>query len=175
MSSVEELLIKMAKEILGDDVIDVLSLLIKRREEMKDEDIANELNLKINDVRKVLYMLAEQGFVISRRTRDKDTGWYIYFWRANLEQINNIILNRKRAILEKLKLRLEFESSNTFYVCNNDYARYTFDEAFENQFKCPRCGSPLSYYDSEKVKERLRERIEKLEEEIANETKASSN
>lgn len=174
MTQANELILKMAQEMLGEDVVEVLDLLLKKKVEMLDEDIANAMGVKVNNVRKVLYVLADHGFVTSRKTRDKETGWYIYYWKANVEQINNILLNRKREILEKLRSRLDFESSTTFYLCPEDFTRFTFDEAFEEQFKCPKCGIPLVFYDSEKIKTILMQKIRELEEEIDRETKASS-
>jgi transcription initiation factor TFIIE subunit alpha len=174
LSEAEGILLKTAQEMLGEEAVSVLDLLLKKKVEMTDEEIANLMGVKVNNIRKSLYSLAEHGFVTYRRTRDKETGWYIYYWKANVEQINNILLNRKRQILEKLRARLEFENSNTFYICPEDFNRFTFDEAFESQFKCPRCGSPLVYYDSSRVKDMLNQRISELEEEIKRETKASS-
>nr|1Q1H_A Chain A, Transcription Factor E [Saccharolobus solfataricus] len=109
MVNAEDLFINLAKSLLGDDVIDVLRILLDKGTEMTDEEIANQLNIKVNDVRKKLNLLEEQGFVSYRKTRDKDSGWFIYYWKPNIDQINEILLNRKRLILDKLKTRLEYE------------------------------------------------------------------
>ncbi|BBG24443.1 transcription factor [Sulfuracidifex tepidarius] len=167
----EDLFIDLAESLLGDDVVSVLRLLLEEGVEMTDDEIASKLNMKVNDVRKRLYSLSEQGFVVSRRTREKEKGWYIYFWKPNLDHINEILMERKRQILNKLQSRLEYESSNTFYICSRDMNRYSFEEAFENEFKCPRCGTPLEYYDSDKVKQFLSEKIKAIEKEINEETK----
>ncbi|QKR01019.1 transcription factor [Metallosphaera tengchongensis] len=160
-----------AKDLLGDDVLDVFSFLLDNRSELTDEDMANKLNIKVNEVRKKLYLLAEHGLVSYRRTRDKETGWYVYYWKANVDQINELLLSRKREILNKLRARLEYESTNEFYICPEDKSKYTFEEAFENEFKCPKCGVQLTYYDSAKMKEFLESKIREIEEEIERETK----
>ncbi len=131
MVSSEELFVSLAESLLGEDVVSVLKLLLDEGVEMTDDEIANKLNMKVNDVRKRLYSLSEQGFVVSRRTREKEKGWYIYFWKPNLDHINEILIERKRQILNKLQSRLEYESSNTFYICSRDMNRYSFEEAFE--------------------------------------------
>ncbi|AWS00610.1 transcription factor E [Metallosphaera hakonensis] len=164
----------MARDLLGEDVIDVLSFLLDNKAELTDEEMANKLNVKVNEVRKKLYALADHGLVSYRRTRDKESGWYVYFWKANVDQINELLLARKREILNKLKARLEYESNNEFYICPEDKTKYTFEEAFENEFKCPKCGVQLTYYDSARVRELLEQKIKEIEEEIARETKVGS-
>jgi Transcription factor IIE (TFIIE), alpha subunit len=160
-NDVDGLLKEIARELLGEDVIEVLSFLLESKTEMTDESMASKLNIKVNEVRKKLYALAEHGLVSYRRTRDKDTGWYVYYWKANSDQINDILLARKREILNKLKSRLEYESNNEFYICPEDKNKYTFEEAFENEFKCPKCGVQLTYYDSGKIKELLEKKLRK--------------
>jgi transcription initiation factor TFIIE subunit alpha len=174
MSNIDNLVTSLAKELLGEDVLDVLQFLLNKKIEITDDEIANELGVKVNEVRKKLYALADQGLVSYRRSRDKDTGWYVYYWKVNTDQINDILLNRKREILEKLKTRLEYEENNEFYICPEDKNKYTFEEAFENEFKCPRCGSQLEYYDSKKVREVLGKKIKDLQDEIDKETKLGS-
>ena len=175
MVNAEDLFINLAKSLLGDEVVDVLKVLLEKGTEMTDDEIANKLNEKVNDVRKKLNLLEEQGFVSYRKTRDKDSGWFIYYWKPNIDQLNEILLNRKRIILERLRVRLEYEKNNTFFICPQDNTRYPFEEAFENEFKCPKCGSQLSYYDSEKIRTFLEQKIRQIEEEIEKETKLGSN
>ena len=172
--NIDQLMKDMARDLLGEDVIDVLSFLLDNKTELTDEEMANKLNVKVNEVRKKLYALAEHGLVSYRRTRDKETGWYVYYWKANVDQINELLLSRKREILNKLKARLEYETNNEFYICPEDKTKYTFEEAFENEFKCPKCGVQLVYYDSAKMREFLERKIKEIEEEIAREKKVGS-
>ena len=174
-SRAEELIISLAKDLVGDDAAELLKFLLKKRVEMTDDDISKELNMKVNEIRKKLYLLAEQGFVTYRKTRDKDTGLYIYYWKVNIDQINDLLINRKRLVLEKLKMRYEQEKETTYYYCSQDNILYSFDEALENEFKCPKCGSPLNYYDSEKTRAFLLYKIKQLENEIEKETKRAAN
>ncbi|WP_170166197.1 transcription factor E [Sulfodiicoccus acidiphilus] len=164
---------ELAVTMLGDEVLPVLEILLKGKSELTDDEIARMLNVKVNNVRRTLYMLADHGLVRYKRTRDRETGWYLYYWRANTDQVNEILLNRKREMVQKLKMRLEFETNNTFYICPEDGSRYIFDEAFENEFKCPRCGTSLVYYEVERVREVIERKIRQLEEEINVETKSN--
>lgn len=97
--NIDQLMKDMARDLLGEDVIDVLSFLLDNKAELTDEEMANKLNVKVNEVRKKLYALADHGLVSYRRTRDKESGWYVYFWKANVDQINELLLARKREIL----------------------------------------------------------------------------
>jgi len=174
-SRAEELIISLAKDLVGDDAAELLKFLLRKRIEMTDDDISKELNIKVNEIRKKLYLLAEQGFITYRKTRDKDSGLFIYYWKVNIDQINDLLINRKRLVLEKLKTRYEQEKEASYYYCSQDNILYSFDEALENEFKCPKCGSPLDYYDSEKTRAFLNYKISQLENEIERETKHGAN
>lgn len=171
MDEREKTFLKLARELVGEENVDVLEFLLKKKTEMTDKDIANELGVKDNDVRKKLYILYDNGFVTYRKTRDKENGWYIYYWRPNLDAINEILIQRKRDVLNKLKARLASELNGTFYYCPNDGFRADFETAMENDFKCIRCGTPLEAYDAERAKTVLTALIKRLEEEIDRETK----
>ncbi len=145
----------------------IFEYIYKRLDEVQDEEIARELGLKLNEVRRILYALSEQGFVSYRRVRDKNTGWYTYYWRVRKDEILSLIQSRKKVVLSKLKLRLQAEETNTFYECPTDGTRYTFDEALENEFRCPRCGSQLVYADNSNIIRVLKKYINILERELS--------
>ena len=73
--------------------------------------------------------------------------------------------------LNKLRERLRYEETNTFYICPNCGIRFTFDEALENGFRCPRCGTSLEYFDNSKIVEFLRRKIAELEKIVYSEEK----
>jgi transcription initiation factor TFIIE subunit alpha len=150
----------------------VLEYLMKTtKDKLTDEEIANDLGMKINTVRRALYNLLEQGLVSYRRVRDKSSGWFVYYWSLNTDKLNVALLQRKEKVLSKLKARLRYEEENEFYVCPVDGSRYTFAEALEYDFKCPRCGEHLVHQDNTDIKEVLRERIARIEEELKRERK----
>jgi len=164
----------MIERMYGPEARRVLEYLLEKNREVKDEEIAEETGLRINTVRRALYLLLEHSLVMYRRVRDRNSGWYIYYWQVNVDQINAILYARKKMVLEKLKARLRYEESNEFYVCPNDGSRYTFDEAVDNDFRCPRCGAMLDYEDNSRYKEVLRKRIAIIEEELKREAKILS-
>lgn len=147
----------------------VFEKLVRERTEFIDEHLANHLGVNVNDVRKSLYELQSLGLVTYTRIRDPTDGRFIYYWRADVGHLNQLLLQRKRTVLRKLEERLMHEESNSFYTCPHDGIRLTFNEALENDFKCPRCGSPLEFYDNSAIVRRLRELISRLQEEIRDE------
>ena len=164
----------MIEKMYGSEARSVLEYLLEKNKEVKDEEIAEGTGLKINAVRRALYLLLEHNLVSYRRIRDRNSGWYIYYWQVNIDQMNAILYSRKKMVLDKLKARLQYEENNDFYICPNDGSRYTFDEAMDNDFRCPRCGAMLEHEDNTKYKEILRKRIAIIEEELKREAKLLS-
>jgi len=144
----------------GRKIVELLAI----RNEMTDDEIAKILDAPINEVRIILHKLFDARLLKYRRERDKKIGWYVYFWRITDENAEIIYKQRKRKVLEKLKKRLIYETQNTFYACSNrDIPRLTFDDAFNNMFKCPVCGAILEPYDNSEIIIVLKNIIEKIE------------
>ena len=149
----------------------VFEVLVKNKKEMLDTDIVSLVGLSEQDIRRALYELHNLGLVMYKKVRSSSDNKYIYYWFIDITRLNHVLLQRKKAVLRRLKERLTFEENNTFYVCPVDNVRLTFEEAMENDFRCPRCGEMLVYEDNSSIKNELRELIRRLEEEIMNEEK----
>jgi len=148
--------------------VTILKLLLTRRDGkgLSDEDLANKTGYKQRDIRAVLRLFYNLRLASYLRGRHPETGSTRYYWYIDLASVNTTLLWRKQQVLEKLKIRLEYERSNTFYRCPVDRTRYTFEEAFDNEFRCPRCDSPLEQEDNSEIIRMLEEEIRRLEEEI---------
>ncbi len=133
---------------------------------LSDEDLENLTGYKQSEIRRVLRMLQETRLAVYRRGKHPKTEATRYYWRIDPETINVTLLNIKKRVLEKLKARLDYEESTTFYVCPSEGRKYTIEEAFENDFVCPSCGSPLVELDKLPRIAALQEAIRSLEEEI---------
>lgn len=173
MGSLEELL-GVVEMFCGGVCRKVYEELLTSYREYVDEELANKLGINVNDIRKALYDLQSFGLVNYRRVRDESEAKFIYYWRAEVDNLNQALLQRKKAVLRKLEERLRMEESTSFYVCPNDGFRLTFDDALENDFMCPKCGSLLEYSDNTVIKEKLRELISMLREELGNEERPLS-
>jgi len=172
-TSVNDLRI-LTRELVGEVGEKVLMLLVQVKEPLSDEEIAEKLGLRINDVRKALYDLVKLGFVSYKRVTKRDSYWHVYKWYTNERMLSQALLRRKKEVLRKLEARLRYESENVFYVCPLDGSRYSFDEVFENYFRCPRCGSDLVEVNNAEIVNVLKTLVDKLRKEIENDEKALS-
>ena len=167
MSVLDEELIKIAKLFGGEEAVTVVKSL-KKLGEGTDEIIANDSAIRLNTVRKVLYKLYDHGLVSCTRVRDDKTGWFIFFWRLQPDQLDAFIRSRKKRALDKLKQRLDFERNHSFFVCKTDgEVRVTFEEAMETSFKCGKCGNQLDSSENADLVSVLESKIEKLEAELS--------
>jgi len=159
-------LIEIARDIGGDEAVEVVKALEKVKE-ATDEELAEKTGIRINTVRRILYALNDHGLADFKRIRDPETGWYYYYWRLETKKLPEIIRARKMAELKKLKEMLEEETSEIYYWCGTEgHPRLTFDEAMEYEFQCPICGKMLMQYDNTEIVEDLKRRIAELEEEL---------
>ena len=109
-----------------------------------DEKVATDLNIKINEVRRMLNVLDSYG--VARYDTNKDSkGWLTFEWYLNTEkllELDNAISNKKPDSNYKLQ-----EDCNDFFFCTKCYDEQKvilpFDAAFEREFKCDNCGGKL--------------------------------
>jgi len=159
-------LIKVAEVFGNEDAVKIMDIL-KEVNEITDEEIANKTGIRLNFVRKILYKLYDHSLVGLRRSRDENTGWFIFHWRLQPDQVEGFVLNQKRRILEKLETRLRYEKNHDFYYCSTpECERIPFEEAMELVFKCPTCNKPLMHYDNGELIEALNQKIEALRKEL---------
>ena len=162
----DETLIKVAEVFGNEDAVKIMDIL-KGVDEITDEAIAAKTGIRLNFVRKILYKFYDHSLVGLRRSRDESTGWFIFHWRLQPDQLEGFILNQKRRILEKLENRLRYEKNHDFYYCSTpECERIPFEEAMELVFRCPACSKPLMHYDNDHLIEALNKRIEQLRKEL---------
>lgn len=152
--------LKKVVALFGEDAIRVVEVL-QGVHEIVDIEIANKTQIQLKMVRKALYRLYDHSLVGLRRSRDKETGWFIFNWRLQPDQLESFIVNQKRHVLEKLEIRLEYEKSHEFYTCQTPGCkRFTFEEAFELLFKCSTCNKPMTHLNNDLIVEVLTRKIE---------------
>ena len=166
MSFLDEAFLKTAPFYGGEEALTVVKTLMKLKE-ATDEAIANESNIRLNTVRKILYKLYDHALVSATRVQDEKTGWYIFYWKLQPDQLDAFIRNRKRRTLEKVKIRYDFELAHEFFVCPKcSNVRMTFEDAMESTFRCTQCGEPLNSVNNDKIVQYLAARIKQLEDEL---------
>ena len=147
----------------GVKIIDV----IRSIEEITVEEIAEQTEIQINDVRRILYRFYNHSLVTSRRFRDKETGWFIFQWRLQPDLIEAFLNGMKQKILKKLGARLKHELDHEFYHCGTEECtRITFEDAMDTVFNCPVCGKPVKPRDNESYIDFLENKIEEIEGEL---------
>lgn len=162
----EETLLKVAEVMGSEDAVKIMETL-KDTGEITDDEIANKTGIRLNFVRKILYKLYDHSLVSLRRSRDENTGWFIFHWKLQPDQLEGFILNQKRHVLEKLQTRLNYEKNHDFYYCGTPGdSRVTFEEAMELVFRCPTCNKPLMHFDNSQIIEVLGKKVEQLRKEL---------
>ena len=157
---------RVAEAFGGEEAVQIVNVL-KGVGETTDDEIATKIEIRLNTVRRILYKLYDHSLVGLRRSRDKTTGWFIFHWRLQLDQLAGFILNQKRRVLEKLETRLEYEQAHDFYSCfTEECKRVTFEDSMELVFRCPTCNKLLMHFDNTKLKASLVERIDALKKEL---------
>jgi len=117
---VDEETLKKVVALFGEDGVRVV--------EIPDIQIADQTEICLNTSQDAL------------QTRDQETGWFVYHWRLQPDQLEGFIFNQKRRVLEKLETRLRYEKSHEFYSCQTQDCRpLPFEQAFKVLFRCPTC------------------------------------
>jgi transcription initiation factor TFIIE subunit alpha len=167
LSNIDDLTLLKVAGALGEQEATKLIDILKESEEITDDEIANKTGIRLNFVRKILYKLYDHSLVSLRRTRDPKTGWFIFHWKLQPDQLEGFVLSQKRRVLEKLNTRLEYEKNHDFFYCYTPGCkRVPFEEAVELVFKCSGCGKPLMHYENDKLVQSLTKKVEMLRKEL---------
>lgn len=153
-------IIKLLNQIAGEHGHEVANVLSGK--ELTDDEVANQMGIRINLVRRILYELYENRLANYRRVRDENSGWYIYYWQLDPERALGYVNTNQRQLLQKLEEQLELEKNTIYFSCNNECPKMPFEQATENDFKCPKCGRKLESYDNSNVITSLEQRIQSL-------------
>ncbi|UCH32708.1 MAG: transcription factor [Candidatus Bathyarchaeota archaeon] len=162
----DETLVKVA-EVLGQEEAIQIIYTLKDADEITDDQIANKTGIRLNSVRKILYRLYDHSLVSLRRSRDQNTGWFIFHWKLQPDQLEGFIMNQKRYVLQKLDARLSYEKNHDFYHCGTPGCkRIPFEDAMELLFQCPTCDKPMMHSDNHKMVTILSQKVDQLRKEL---------
>jgi transcription initiation factor TFIIE subunit alpha len=161
-------LLDITYEIVGDEAAQVVEFLYSNPG-ASEFDISEGIGLAISKIRSVLYELKAKNLIDYDRKKDKEKGWYLYYWRVLPNNFETVYLNEKKNKLEQFEERLEAEESITYYICPNFCKRLAFDEALENNFTCPICGSLMNEENKSRKLQILKRNIEEHKEIVGQE------
>lgn len=153
------------KEVVGEDAIPLVRFL-KNNKNVSEFKIADVIKKEVNATRNMLYRLYENNLVSFMRKKDKQKGWYIYYWTFNQKRVKYLIVDLKKKRLTRLKERVGREKESNFFGCKNQCIRLNFDQATNFYFKCPECGTVLDQEDNTKVIEEIQKEIGVIEKEL---------
>jgi transcription initiation factor TFIIE subunit alpha len=159
-----DILLKIVEKMYGRDARRVLEYMVEKNGVVAEETLGRELGIKSNEARKIVQRLADEAIVRHRTGRIGDKTYHL--WILNTDQLEGILIARLRKTREKLVARLNYEKSNTFLICPTCGRRYTLDEAFDNDFKCPFDNTQLVEYDNSAEIRFLEEKIREIDEEL---------
>src|SRR4030067_3527738 len=95
LSTIDDASLMKVATALGEEEAVKLIETLKGNEETTDEEIATKTGIRLNTVRKILYKLYDHSLVSLRRTRDPKTGWFIFHWRLQPDQLEGFFLRQK--------------------------------------------------------------------------------
>ncbi len=155
------------KEIIDEEMVNILNEELEQSQQTLNEDEEKKASrIALKEVRKSLYKLNERSLARYRRVRDKETGYFVYYWSPIFERIQDLIINRRKLSIKKLRQRLDYEQRNLLYVCDEEHTPVTFSDAFELGFICTTCGKELSQKDNKNTILFLEQKIKELEKEV---------
>ena len=147
-------------KVIGEDGLNMVKQVMGS--ELTDERIAEISNLDLNFVRKTLFILYENRLATYRRENDEESGWLTYYWTLHMDNLSGFFDGELRKTLRNLERRLEYEKENIFYACEPCGLRVSFDEAMDNSFKCPNCGSMLMHWENQPIIDMLEKKVAEL-------------
>ncbi|MEK6950524.1 MAG: hypothetical protein AABX13_02265 [Nanoarchaeota archaeon] len=160
------------KNLLSEEGLPLVKELYDRQN-ISEFELASKTKKDIKVIRRLLYMLYNHNLVYFSRKKDKEKGWYIYYWTLSPENIRFLYYKKKREELAQGQEQLARERKELFFTCPKRCVRLTFDHAMDFEFHCPECGE-LTQQDStlDKISQ-LKQQIADLQEELREEERES--
>lgn len=155
-------------ELIGEDALLLVDFL-KDNRNVSEFQISSKSKIPVDKIRNQLYRLYNHNLVSFIRKKDKEKGWYIYYWTLNKDRIKYLTTDIKIKKVEKLKERLERENNSHFFACDGKCIRVDFEQATNFEYKCPECGELLMQEDNFQQISDIKKKIEVLEQQIEKE------
>lgn len=137
----------------AENSVSIIKCLLEGK--LTDEEISEEIELRLNIVRRILYKLYDAGIASYKRSKDPETQWYTYSWKFDSEKVIETISEKYEQSSKEMEESLAYEEENMFFSCVNG-CRYNFEEASEHNFMCPECDSTLEYQDNSSLIDELK-------------------
>lgn len=140
--------------------------ILRNKAEVNEYKIADKLQITVNQVRNILYKLFDKSIVAFRRKKDKQKGWYIYFWSLNIQKALIQFIKIKETEISNIKNQIVSLETKHYYSCPYGCVEVNEETALHYNFICQECGQLLVLADqSERIKG-LKRAIEKFEKQM---------
>ena len=149
-------------EVVGEDSLPVISAMYGKKD-VSELALARKYKGDINITRNVLYRMHNNNLVSFIKKKDKQKGWYVYYWTLNPQRVRELSIQVNEQKLNALKSRLQREKDQIYYACCNKCVRFDFDKATDFEFKCPECNLLLEEEDNSQIVEHIEKEMAKLE------------
>lgn len=162
-----KLLEEIVSDIVGKQAAEILKLLIGKKD-VNEFLIAKKLKLTINQVRNILYKLANFSLVTFTRKKDKKKGWYTYFWTLDDEKALELLDKKLKKEIVSLGQQLKSRDIKRFYTCKICKTEISEETALSHTFSCPECGEVYELSDNKKIINELKNNITKFKSQREN-------
>ncbi|MFW6286268.1 MAG: hypothetical protein ACOC16_04065 [Nanoarchaeota archaeon] len=156
-------ILEITSELIGDESVQVVEFLYYNAG-ASEFDISEGVGFTVSQIRSILYELKAKNLIDYDRKKDKEKGWYLYYWRVLPQNFDTVYYNEKKTKLEQFKERLEEEEDSIYYICPNYCKRLPFEESLENNFTCPVCGALMNEENKTRKIEILKRNIKEHED-----------
>jgi transcription initiation factor TFIIE subunit alpha len=162
-------LLRIAREIIGktygEIALQLFDYMLENNGYVAEETLTKDTGIKSNEGRRVLQKMSEEAIIVPGKLKTEDSTLHI--WVLNRVALKSFVLNRLKKAREKLEARLNYERDNIIYECPVCGRRYSFEEAYLNDFKCVNEGADLLEANNDEVISLLESKIKELDEKIA--------
>jgi len=165
MEKILPMIERLVINIAGPNALRLLKELLYK-ENVSEIKLAENLKIGVNEVRSLLYKLHAYNLVYSTRKKDREKGWYIYYWSFNFHHAKDLLILKNNKKMNKLKDVLENDKNIDFYECQNKCIRMSLEEALIHNFRCPECEKLLIHKDNTASLEDIKKNVKDISEEL---------
>jgi len=159
MGEREEIISRILYDMVGNDGIKIINSLSKPA---TDLILHEKTQLPVTKIRTTLNILHKFNIVSYCSARDEKKGWFKYTWELKPYCIENSVRNYLYGKLMKLKREFQEINQVDFFKCENGCIRSDFTQAYETNFRCPKCNGIFKPVDSLAESRKIEEELEDL-------------
>lgn len=159
MTLSKEMVEDLVKGVAGIATVSLANLIVENPG-ISEFSLADKLKISINEIRNLLYKLQDHNLVYSTRKKDRQKGWYIYYWTFNMLHARDLLIGKKSRQILILEETKKEEIEGKLYACPSNCLRMSLEDAMENNFKCPECEKIM-------IQEKDERDIKKIDAEVA--------